>query len=39
MALKISLKPNESLIIGGAVITNGNSKSDLIVENNVPVFA
>jgi flagellar protein FlbT len=38
MALKISLKPHERLIIGGAVISNGNSKSELIVENNVPVL-
>jgi flagellar protein FlbT len=38
MALKISLKPRERLIVGGAVISNGNSKSELIVENNVPVL-
>jgi flagellar protein FlbT len=38
MALKISLKPHERLIIGGAVISNGNSKSELIVENGVPVL-
>jgi flagellar protein FlbT len=39
MALKITLKPNEKIIVGGAVLTNGNSKnSDLIIENSVPVL-
>ena len=39
MALKITLKPNEKMIIGGAVVTNGNIKNtDLIIENNVPVL-
>lgn len=38
MALKITLKANERLIIAGAVITNGGSRSDLIVENSVPVL-
>jgi len=39
MALKITLKPNEKMIVGGAVVTNGNAKnSDLIIENNVPIL-
>jgi len=39
MALKITLKPNEKMIVGGAVITNGNIKNtDLIIENNVPIL-
>ena len=39
MALKITLKPNEKMIVGGAVLTNGNAKnSDLIIENSVPVL-
>ena len=38
MALKLTLKPNEKMIIGGAVLTNGNSKSNLIVENKVPIL-
>jgi flagellar biosynthesis repressor protein FlbT len=38
MALKLSLKPHERFIIGGAVISNGGSKSELIVENSVPVL-
>lgn len=38
MALRIILKPNEKMIIGGAVVTNGSSRSELIVENNVPLL-
>jgi flagellar biosynthesis repressor protein FlbT len=38
MALKITLKPYEKLIIGGAVITNGQHKCELVVENKVPVL-
>ena len=38
MALKITLKPNERMIIGGAVIANGATRSDLTVENNVPIL-
>jgi flagellar biosynthesis repressor protein FlbT len=38
MALKINLKPHERLIIGGSVVSTGHSKSELIVENNVPVL-
>jgi len=39
MALKITLKPNEKMIVSGAVVTNGNTKNtDLIIENNVPVL-
>lgn len=38
MALKINLKPHERLIIGGAVVTNGHTKGEIIVENNVPVL-
>lgn len=38
MALKITLKANERLIIGGAVVTNGSNRSDLIIENNVPIL-
>ena len=38
MALKLTLKPNEKMIIGGAVIANGNSKSTLIIENKVPIL-
>ena len=38
MALKLTLKPHERLIMGGAVITNGNATSEFIVENNVPIL-
>ncbi len=38
MSLKISLKPNERIIIGGAVVTNGNSRCDLSFENKVPLL-
>jgi flagellar biosynthesis repressor protein FlbT len=38
MALKILLKPHEKLIIGGAVVINGGTKSELVVENNVPIL-
>jgi len=38
MALKISLKPHERMIIGGAVVTNGDSRTRLIIENKVPLL-
>ena len=38
MALKLTLKPHEKLIIGGAVVTNGNTTSEFNVENNVPIL-
>jgi flagellar biosynthesis repressor protein FlbT len=38
MALKITLKPNEKMIISGAVIQNGPRKSEFSVENNVPIL-
>ena len=38
MSLKITLKPHERLIIGGAVVVNSNSKCNLIIENNVPIL-
>ncbi len=38
MSLKITLKPYEKFIIGGAVIINGEAKSAFIVENDVPIL-
>ena len=38
MALKITLKPNEKMIVGGAVITNGSRKTELFIENQVPIL-
>ena len=39
MALKITLKPRERMVLGGAVISNATTKSSaLIIENNVPIL-
>lgn len=38
MTLKITLKPHEKMILGGAVITNGGHKCEFIVENKVPIL-
>ena len=38
MALKITLKPHEKMILGGAVITNGASKCEFVVENKVSIL-
>ncbi len=38
MALKITLRPGEKMIIGGAVVTNGGAKCDLFIENEVPML-
>ncbi len=38
MALKITLKPNEKMIIGGAVVTNAAGKCELLIENRVPIL-
>ena len=38
MALKITLKPYEKLILGGAVITNGATKGEFVVENPVAIL-
>jgi flagellar protein FlbT len=38
MALKIVLKPGERIIIGGAVLTNGKTTVQLLVENQVPIL-
>ncbi len=38
MALKITLKPHERIIIGGGVITNCDTRSNLVIENNIPVL-
>ena len=38
MALKITLKPHEKMIIDGAVITNGANRCELYIENNVPIL-
>ncbi|MBN2706340.1 MAG: flagellar biosynthesis repressor FlbT [Deltaproteobacteria bacterium] len=38
MALKISLRPHEKIVIAGAVIKNGGKRSDLVIENQVPIL-
>ena len=38
MALKITLKPHEKMILGGAVITNGSNKCEFVVENSVTIL-
>lgn len=38
MALKISLKPDEKIFIGGAVVRNGGSHAELNILNDVPLL-
>lgn len=38
MPLKITLKPRERLILGGAVLRNGPAATHLLVENEVPIL-
>ncbi len=38
MSLKLTLKPHEKIVVGGAVIKNGASTCHFSVENNVPVL-
>lgn len=38
MALKITLKPHERMIIGGAVVSNGDARTQLVIENKVPLL-
>ncbi|MBN2809600.1 MAG: flagellar biosynthesis repressor FlbT [Deltaproteobacteria bacterium] len=38
MALKISLRPQERIVIAGAVISNGGKRCELVIENQVPIL-
>ena len=38
MALRLRLKPNERVIIGGAVVRNGRNRGELLIDNEVPVL-
>jgi flagellar biosynthesis repressor protein FlbT len=38
MALKITLKSNERLIVGGAVVRNGGKGAVLFIENTTPIL-
>jgi flagellar protein FlbT len=38
MALKVELKPHERIVIGGAVLRNGDTRCRFIIEGTVPVM-
>lgn len=38
MPLRITLKPRERLIFGGAVVRNGAAAANLLIENEVPIL-
>lgn len=38
MPLKLTLKPGEKIVVGGAVLTNGSTVANLLVENHVPLL-
>jgi flagellar protein FlbT len=38
MPLKLTLKPNEKILIGTAVILNAGQKAEFIIQNTVPVL-
>jgi len=38
MPLKLSLKPNEAVIVNGAVLRNGERRSSLLIENQVRIL-
>lgn len=38
MPLRLTLKPNERVIVGGAVLRNGDSRTELLVENEVAIL-
>jgi flagellar protein FlbT len=38
MPLKLTLKSNEKVLIGTAVITNAGQKAEIIIQNTVPVL-
>lgn len=38
MALKVELKPNERIIVGTAVITNGDSRIRFFIEGDAPIL-
>lgn len=38
MALKISLKPGEKFVVNGAVITNGDRRCNMIIQNKVSIL-
>jgi flagellar biosynthesis repressor protein FlbT len=38
MALKISLKPGERFVVNGAVITNGDRRTSLVIQNKASIL-
>lgn len=38
MALKVELKPNERIVIGQAVVRNGDTRTKLFIEGNTPIM-
>lgn len=38
MPLKLTLKPNEKVLVGTAVLTNAGPKAEIIIQNTVPVL-
>ncbi len=38
MALKLSLKPDEKLVLNGAVIANGNRRATLVIHNKASIL-
>lgn len=38
MPLKLTLKPNEKVLVGTAVLINAGSKAEIIIQNTVPVL-
>ncbi|WP_081581792.1 flagellar biosynthesis repressor FlbT [Pararhodospirillum photometricum] len=38
MPLKVTLRPNEKILIGTAVVANGPTKAELVILNRVPVL-
>ena len=38
MPLKLSLKPNERLVINGAVISNGDRRASMVVQNKATIL-
>ena len=38
MSLRLSLKPHEKIILGGAVLRNGSNRAEIFIENEVPVM-
>jgi len=38
MPLRLTLKPHERVILGGAVVRNGDKRSGFLIENEIPVL-